>query len=232
MGAMDDKSRSRPTTEHIGGGASARLAGVGVALVLLSVVYIGMSDRRGKQEARPPASSGSAVISPASPTARPTPRPTAVPRGLPREEWTPVGSAREDFYGVTTRIGDRLYFGLLPESSPGRMQYTLRLGFPAPAATVQLQIVQLWSRDDRPNYAPVATHELALPPLVRGTERTEVVLLDEVAPKARARNKPRMLQRGYTISVTTETRDDRAYLIMDVSVGGQAGRQPGGQPTR
>lgn len=226
---MDGEPEPRPETERVAAGSRARITGLLAVASLLTVVGIGLSAR---SDAPDPQSSSAAVgrATPgpsAAPTAAQTTRGAAVsatPRATPEKPpqpplATPPRSVYrgDDYLGVTLVIDQRVYFSLLPEVARGQFSTELRLSFPAPETRVELELVQLWTRDERPDFRSIGTFELRYGPLLPGSDMTRVVLQQEVAPRKRPRDAPRLIRDGYTVQVRTESRRDRAMLVLEVT---------------
>lgn len=228
---MPERPELRPATERVRGGLSARLIGFVALAALLSVAWFGLS---GRSDPLPPVTSpttSAAAIAAPPPSAsrRPGPSHDAPAPGSTRERLlSPARSTGprlppqrglglgDDFFAVTLVIEERVHFVLLHEQTPGELSGDIRLRFATAPVSGELELVQLWTRDERPNFVPIATYELVLPAFERGSEATNVVLEAQQKPRKKAREAPRLVRAGYRVTVRTETRRDRALLFVEI----------------
>jgi hypothetical protein len=229
----------QPVTERTRGARSARLAALGAAALLLSVIWFGASGRSDVPQPSPPAAAAATPVPapPASATAVPhvspppsaTPSATPVPTALatPRRDaaagepmviprrYGPLG---EDAFAVTIWLEDRFYMSVLHEAAPGHVSAVMRLPLYGEMPTTHLQLIQLWTRDERPPLAEVAAYELALSELLADPP-PDLLLEAVVEGKPRKRMAPRLIREGYALTVRTEVRRDHAFLLFDVTIG-------------
>lgn len=244
---MGDDQPQLVTERLRGGGISARLVAVAATGLLLAVVWLGVAGRSATPVATPPPAAAvsplpgaAATPPPSSPTpaalrtSAPTPAAAveqpidSVPRAIPRR-FGPLG---EDAFAVTFWLEGRFYMNVLREQESGQLKAVTRVPLYAEMGNISVQIIQLWTRDDRPPLAEIADYELPLGELLTGPRPG--VLLD-VDREARPRRKqaPRLIRTGYALTVGADVRRDHAYLQFDLTIGGpQHGerRLPGRAP--
>ena len=219
-------------TERLGGGVSARLVAVASVGLLMGVVWLGASGRTALPAStpQPAAAIGLPVAATATPApsdstaATPRPERTPIVRGEVPADTIPLVSRRfgplgEDAFAITFWLEGRFYLNVLREQESGRLKAVTRVPLYAEMGDTSMQIIQLWTRDDRPPLAEIADFEVPLGELVTGP--TAVTLL-EVVREARPRRQqaPRLVRRGYALTVGTDVRQDHAYLLFDLTIGG------------
>jgi len=224
-------------TERLGGGVSARLVAVASVGLLLGVVWLGVSGRTA-----PPASTpepAAAIGSPVAATA--TPAPSGPTAATPRPDRTPIvrgglpadtiphasrrlGPLGEDAFAITFWLEGRFYLNVLREQESGRLKAVTRVPLYSDMGDTSMQIIQLWTRDDRPPLAEIADYELPLSALLTGpTPGTLLEVVREARPLRQLA--PRLVRRGYELTVGTDVRRDHAYLLFDLTMGGAPSRE-------
>ncbi len=210
-GRGEAEPRIELSTTRVGGGGSARLVALVTAGVLGAVVWVGLSG----QAADEPAPAQLAL-----PTAAATARSTLAPRRTPDYEFIrptiPLGA---DGFGVLALIGSQRYLVVLQEIEVDHLYATMRLPFPRPAAEGTLELAQFWTRDNRPNFVSLGTVRLPLDPLVPETSQQGTVLDRTSPPQLTSSGVPRLVQRGYRLTVRAESRRSFAVLVIDVRIG-------------
>ncbi|CAN5797305.1 hypothetical protein BH24CHL6_BH24CHL6_06720 [soil metagenome] len=235
---MGEDEVLQPVTERTRAAGSARLAALSAAALLVSVIWFGVWGRSDVPEQTPPAAALAAPVppSPAAETASPLPalasppptiEPAATPlaaTGEPHRDEVPLviprryGPLGEDAFAVTIWLEGRFYMNVLHEVAPGHVAAVMRLPLYAEMPTTHLQLIQLWTRDDRPPLADVAAYDLMLAELLVDPP-PELLFEVVVDAKPGKRKAPRLIREGFALTVRTEVRTDHAYLLFDVTVG-------------
>jgi hypothetical protein len=219
--SFDEASRSDPTITHVGGGPSARLATLVVALLLGIVFWIGVSGR----SPGAPGSTAAAVVGASGQLLEPTatvPGPTSSPSHRPSKRpvpLRPIEPLGPDKFAMSARVGEGYITDLLDEIEPGRLVGRIRIPFPRPATVARLELVQLWTREDRKNHVPIERWRLPLDHLTPET-RMQGILLDIVVDaKPNASHAPRPVQLGYALVVRAESRLSFGVVTFELSMG-------------
>ncbi len=215
------------TTTRLGGGRSARLVGVGVAVLLVAVVYVGVSgqgarmpDPSNDATVTPPAMGVPAALTPA-PNADASPAPPAIVGSYPGATQVSdrEGATRTSrTLGVALTIGGRLSLATLDEFEPRHYHTAYHVPLPVPAAqgTLLLLDVAYWPPDDNP-YAtwslPLSVFDVDSPP-------GDVLLDTTHAPQPDSKSSAQMLaQNGYRMQVTGERNANGGQMNIDLTIG-------------
>jgi hypothetical protein len=142
------------------------------------------------------------------------------------QRYGPLG---QDAFAVTAWVNDRFYMSVLRGETPGHLGAVMRLPLYGEMPSTTLQVIQLWTRDDRPPLAEVAAYDLALDELL-GEAVPEVLLSVERKAKPRKARAPRLIREGYALTVRTDVRRDHAFLLFEMVVGDA--EAPGGGSER
>ena len=240
----------RPVVTKVGGGLSPRLATLVAAGVLGAVVWVGLS---GRSPNRPETSTSTGdpntasatpatpVASPsqtgvaAAPSATPTRAPVLTPPPDRTHEQTPraLPFAR-DKYAVVADIDDRLYRTLMAEVEPGRFSGSFRVLFPADTSNrYDIRLTQLWSRGSRRgNYVDIGSWPLYLVPLQEATMVSGPVLQTGMSAQPGLRGVPRAVERGFTMTVSAESRVTYGIVRVEIQFGPRAELRPESLVTR
>jgi hypothetical protein len=215
----------QPTTERVGGGLSARMTAIATVVLLVGVVWLGVSGRSDQADpaASPaPTAAGEPAATALPRQASPPPVPTFTPDPMPGFGEIVLG---DDAYGVTTWLGDRFYMAVLRESQAGHLRATMRLPFAELADAAELSLLQLWTRADRPALATIGTHQLEADWLVRSDEPYTAVLA-LVAAQTTSEDAPRLARQGYLLKVDVQPMGSYSYLVIDIELGRPLRRLP------
>ncbi len=223
----------QPVTQRTGGGVSARVVAlVGVA-ALLGLVWLGASD----QPSEPAATDALAAFATPTPSAsEPSPEPTLSPSIDPSPAPQPsstrpgtgsgggviplrYGPLGEDAFAVTVWLRERFYMSVLREDESGHLAAVMRLPLFNDMPKTRLQLIQLWTRDDRPPLAEVADYRIDLGLLLDDAQAQWVLIDSTRNPRPRRANAPRLIREGYQLQVTTQVKPDHALLLFHVRVG-------------
>jgi hypothetical protein len=231
----------QPLTGRTGGGLSARVAAIAAIGVLAAFIWAGLSGREPGDEvsasptpplvvvARPSPAATEPVTEP-EPASQPTPAArTAAPsppasHPLPADS-TPLvlpfrpGPLGEDAFAVALWLEGRFYMSVLGEESPGNLAAAMRLPLYSEMPTTTIQLIQLWTREDRPPLAEIADYEIDLAAL-RAEPAPDTLLEAGADPRPRRSKAPRLVREGYELHVTSDVRRDHAYLLVRVRIGG------------
>ncbi|HUG47529.1 MAG TPA: hypothetical protein VMP67_03855 [Candidatus Limnocylindria bacterium] len=128
------------------------------------------------------------------------------------------------------RLNGHYFLDVLRPEAPGLLTAVVRVPLFGELPTTPIQILQLWTREDRPALATVANYELMLGELL--ADSPPPLLLDALAdPHPRRRSAPRLVRLGYRLIVTTDVRTDHALLHFRMAVGdGDEQVRPSGLP--
>lgn len=220
---MSSQPQLEPSTERVGGGLAARGAAIAIGALLIGVVWLGVSGR--SDEAVPAASAAPTAVAQPDSTPQPTiasPRPTFAPDPIPGFGQIILG---EDAYAVTAWLRDRFYMAVLRESESGHLRATMRVPFAEYAEPVELSLMQLWTRADRPALAAIGTHQLAADWLVSSDE-SYTALLALVTAQTASDDAPRLARRGYLLKVDIQPMGSYSYMVFDIELGRNGQRLP------
>jgi hypothetical protein len=220
---------TQPSTTRISSG-SARATAVGIALLLLAVVWFGASGR----PPPPAAVAPSAQPAVTSFMARATPqasRPqtpartqsaataTSRPPGQPEPALVPGQFGEQALAIIVHASGKpRQYLQILHEAGPGVLEAGFRMSYPRPPIDGTLELAQLWTRDEGPPFVVIESVTLPIEALQPGAGDSAVIDLTSVAQPDRL-EAPRLVRLGYRLSVRVESRDGQPFLAVTVSVG-------------
>ena len=224
-------------TERLGGGVSARVVAVASMGLLLAVAWLGVAGRSAQPASTPPAAA--AIDSPLAATATPAPSGTAPPfpaasaptpavaseqpiRSAPLVIPRRFGPLGEDAFAVTFWLEGRFYMNVLREQESGQLKAVTRVPLLPEIGDTPMQIIQLWTRDDRPPLAEIADYELPLGELLTGPRRGNLLEV-ELEARPRRQHAPRLIRTGYVLTVGRDVRRDHAYLMFDMTLGGPTG---------
>jgi hypothetical protein len=213
-----------PETTRVRGGGSARIGAVVVAVVLVAIVWVGISGRPNPPpiSAIPPvataaAPSGGLGLSSARPdTAVPTPDVTRAPTPEPPET-----------YGASLAMGNVRYVTILSELQPGHL--TGELHFPSPPLwpTGTFTFSELWHDGQVEGAVAIDEWAIDLQALASAT-RTAATLVEASVPAQRSLlGVPPPVTSGYEINVVG--RNDLLFgqLLIDVRLGANRGNDDG-----
>jgi hypothetical protein len=212
----------QPVTGRTGGGFSARLAALLAVGVMAALVWMGVAGGGpDPQEAEPtpplvvvtapnPAATARAV----APSASPPSSPPSLPLAMPHRH----GPLGEDAFAVALWLEGRFYMSVLRESMPGHLGAAMRVPLYPEMPTTTVQLIQLWTREDRPPLAEIADYLLDLDALL-AVEAPEMLLDATTDPRPRRLNAPRLVREGYELVVTSDVQHDHAFLLFNVRVG-------------
>ncbi|HVM29493.1 MAG TPA: hypothetical protein VM305_01795 [Candidatus Limnocylindrales bacterium] len=233
----------QPVTGRTGGGVSARVAAVIAVGVLAAFVWAGLSGRdQGHELAAEPTPPLVVVARPSpsltEPAAAPTPAPSTSPpsppatRPVPTDDGTPLplmhrtGPLGEDAFAIALWLEERFYMSVLREQTPGTLTAAMRLPLYAEMPTTTLQLIQLWTREDRPPLAEIADYSIDLSRLTANAS-SGVLVGETAAPRPRRARAPRLVREGYELVITSDVRDDHAFLLVDLRVGDASAPETG-----
>ena len=118
-----------------------------------------------------------------------------------------------------------MYLDVLQEIEPGRFRGSFRVPFPSKPGGHRILISQLWTRDsDRDSYVELGEWPLRLDPLAADTEAGGAVLQDGLAARPRARNVPRAVRRGFTLTAYAQSQVSYGVVSVEMIFGPRAGR--------
>jgi len=217
---------AEPPTTRIGGSGSARVAVVGVVVVLVALVWVGWSGREPAPAAQPAPPAVASSPRAAARTAVPTPTSTATaapsagpvgPSSTPiRAPSLPIVSDAEDLYAAVVRIDHRPVLGVLQEVAPDRLQTALRLPFPDAEDHATIELIQLWTRQDRTSFVPIGSWDLPLKPVANAGPDPRDVLAIEVGGRVNETGGPVLVNRGFSLEVGAQSQE--LFVVVLVSV--------------
>ena len=209
------------TVAHIGGGRSATLAAVTVALALGIVVWVGASNRPPAPTAPVPAAAASQQVEVVAVSTEPPPASTAPPPiAAPRSGPTLTGL--DDVFAISVSNADGIYMSFLDELEPGHLsgEVHVPIFLIRPVTTVVFQ--QL--------LAPSSPSE----PIVIGQWEARTRRLDAIGDRVRlivnaaspaddAANGdlPRPTRQGFWLRAGIHIEDELSTFEIDVRVGPQ-----------
>lgn len=215
---MSGQPQLEPPTERVGGGLSARMTALATGALLVGVVWLGVSGR--SDQATPAASPvptavGQPIVTPDQRPATASPEPAFTPD-------PPLGFGEivhgEDAYGITAWFNDRFYMVVLRESQDGHLRATMRLPFTQLAASTELSIIQLWTREDRPDLAAIGAHQLG-PNWLVPSDAPYTALFDVTLAQTDRPDAPLLARHGYVLRVEVRPMDSYSDLVVDIQPG-------------
>ena len=213
------------STTRVGGGGSARAVALVTLVTLATVVWVGFSGRKpeppisARVDAPAPLLVAAASPASADPAASPlaiAPWQTRYIESLPLRHAGPLG---QDAYSIIATFAGREYPVLLDEIAPRHLTAAYRIPFPRPATSGTLRLAQLWSRGAARNYVPIGRWHVPLDPLAPETRRAANVIDVTVAGRRGLVGAPRLLSRGYRLTVRAESRLNSGVLWIDIRIG-------------
>jgi hypothetical protein len=204
-------SNPLPEVTRVRGGGSARIGAVVVAVVLVGIVWVGISGRPAPGPVAVVAT-GSAQAAQAAPTSTqlpilPFPTPVTTPPPTPGPGET---------YGASLAIGNIRYVTILSELEPGHLTGELHFPSPPRLPTGTFAFSELWK--DGHVDAAVAINEWAVDLAALATAtRTPAAMVAAIVPAQNALLEvPSPVTRGY--SITVDGTNDLLFSRMSIEV--------------
>lgn len=204
-------SDEAPVTTRVGGGASARIAVLVVAVTLAAIVGTAFVNR-------PPAPRPAAGLAVAAATTQPSvagPSPAATDAPLPRRSPLVVNLG-DDAFAAIGLIGGRQYPIVLADRGDGTLDGRMRLPFPRPDTQGTVELAQLWNRDPSLNFQSIGRWSLPLDPLMPELRGSGTVLtVEESAGTLSGDN--RLERDGFHMEIRLESRADFGMIFVTVT---------------
>ena len=229
----------QPGTTRVGGGASARLAAIVAALILVAVAglaIIGRPPVDPTPSPSPPAAAAATATARASvtPTVLATPSPTprrATASPTPLKQPRPRPGAFTDL-AVVVSLGRLSQVTFLQEDHKGALHATSRLATSRPAPAGTLGLVELREGGEVLEWRDIASFRLPLDPHVPKSPETALVLERHVAAHAELEDAPLLVRSGYSLIVYAEGRRSGIVLHITIEPGAHDGVGVGREPMR
>ena len=109
----------------------------------------------------------------------------------------------------------------MAEIEPGLFRGSFRVVFPSDSGNrYDIKLTQLWSRDSRRgNYVEIGSWPLYLVPLQEATLVSGPVLQAGLSAQPELRGVPRAIERGFTITVSAESRVTYGIVRVEIQFG-------------
>jgi hypothetical protein len=194
---------------RIGGGVSAQMGAVVVAVVLVAVVAVGILGRG------PAAPSGAALATQtpaASVAAAASVSADVRPTLQPRPEATPY----RDAYGIRLQVGKVSYLTTLDQLGVDRLSAVIRVPFPATEQDATLQFNQLWADQQVQTTSLINRWRVPLDALSNPSRDATVVLEVDGPAQPRLLNVSPPLRRGYHLTVYAS--NDLLFGLLSIEI--------------
>ena len=199
-------------TVRVSSGNSARLGAIAVAGLLVTVIWIAVSD--------PSAVTLDNEALAATVPASNTPAASAGPSG-PLDLPGPgaVAAASSNRFSIVATIGGRQFITLLEEDGSGNLAGSFEVTLPLAATKGTIEFSQVWMTVSHDAWATIGAWQVGFEPIAGASRREHVVLDVSMRPRRTVRNAPPPVARGYRITVRAQGAGAHGNVWVDINLG-------------